>query len=149
MFTIAAPTSCNLWLHLQYSNTSQALIPYVSFSHSVLKIWANEIKLELYYHENYTIISLVFLAPFLGYTLAAFLNNKIHMHFGQLGVAVIAPICHVVAYVATCVHPPYPALPIIFMLAGFGSGLEVRPPCIPFKVYAREETAEWSLTIRV
>jgi fucose permease len=73
---------------------------------------------------NYTVISLVFLAPFVGYGIAALLNNKVHMRFGQLGVAVIAPSCKITAYVIACVHPPYPVLPVIFMLAGFGNGLE-------------------------
>lgn len=41
------------------------------------------------------------------------------MRFGQLGVAVIAPTCKIVAYAVTCVHPPYPVLPIIFMLSGY------------------------------
>ena len=86
----------------------QALIPY----------------LEPYYNVTYTVISLVFLAPFLGYSAAAALNNTIHMRWGQLGVAVIAPSCKIVAYVVTCIHPPYPVLPVIFMLAGFGNGLE-------------------------
>jgi fucose permease len=81
-------------------------------------------KLELYYNVNYTVISLVFLAPWVGYSAAAFLNNKIHMNFGQLGVAVIGPSCKIIAYVVTSVHPPYPVLPIILMLAGFGNGLE-------------------------
>lgn len=80
--------------------------------------------LEPFYNVNYTVISLVFLAPFVGYSLAAFLNNKIHMRFGQLGVAVIGPSCKIVCYVITSVHPPYPVLPIIFMIAGFGNGLE-------------------------
>ena len=46
------------------------------------------------------------------------------MRWGQLGVAAIAPSCKIVAYVVTCVHPPFPVLPVIFMLAGFGNGLE-------------------------
>jgi hypothetical protein len=54
---------------------------------------------------NYTVISLVFLAPFVGYGIAALLNNKVHMRFGQLGVAVIAPSCKITAYVIACVHP--------------------------------------------
>ena len=81
-------------------------------------------KLETYYSINYTVISLVFLSPFLGYTLAAFLNNKIHMRYGQLGVAVISPLCKIVAYVVTCVHPPYAVLPVVFVFSGFGNGLE-------------------------
>jgi fucose permease len=81
------------------------------------------LQLEVYYNVNYTIISLVFLAPFLGYTLAAFLNNTVHMRFGQLGIAIIGPSCKIVAYVVICIHPPYPVLPVIFMFAGFGIGL--------------------------
>ncbi|KAH7397716.1 major facilitator superfamily domain-containing protein [Cadophora sp. MPI-SDFR-AT-0126] len=80
--------------------------------------------LEEYYDINYTVISLVFLAPFVGYSAAALLNNKVHMRFGQLGVAIIAPTCKILAYVVTCVHPPYPVLPVIFVLSGFGNGLE-------------------------
>ncbi|RDL37361.1 MFS general substrate transporter [Venustampulla echinocandica] len=80
--------------------------------------------LEEYYNITYTIVSLVFLAPFLGYTLAALLNNQIHMRFGQLGVAVIAPLCKLITYAVTCAHPAYPALPVIFMISGFGNGLE-------------------------
>lgn len=73
---------------------------------------------------DYTIISLVFLSPFLGYSIAALLNSKIHLRWGQLGVAVIAPTCKIIAYAVVCAHPPYPALPIIFMVSGFGNGLE-------------------------
>jgi fucose permease len=81
-------------------------------------------QLETYYNINYTVISLVFLAPFIGYTLAAFLNNKIHMKFGQFGVSIIAPCCKLVAYAVSCAHPPYAVLPIIFVFSGFGNGLE-------------------------
>jgi len=80
--------------------------------------------LEIYYNISYTLVSLLFLAPFVGYTTAALLNNKIHVRFGQLGIAIIAPSCKIVGYVITCIHPPYPVLPIIFVLAGFGQGLE-------------------------
>jgi len=80
--------------------------------------------LEIYYNISYMLVSLLFLAPFVGYTTAALLNNKIHVRFGQLGIAVIAPSCKLVGYVITCIHPPYPVLPIIFILAGFGQGLE-------------------------
>jgi len=55
--------------------------------------------LETFYDVNYTVISLVFLAPFVGYTFAAILNNKIHMKWGQLGVSIIAPTCKLITYV--------------------------------------------------
>lgn len=80
--------------------------------------------LEEYYQLSYTIISLVFLSPFVGYTLAALVNNAVHMKFGQRGVAFFGPLCHLIAYIIIAVHPPYPVLVIAYMLAGLGNGLE-------------------------
>ncbi|KAF2706718.1 MFS general substrate transporter [Pleomassaria siparia CBS 279.74] len=79
--------------------------------------------LQQYYHLTFLVISLVFLSPLAGYTASALLNNSIHLKFGQRGVAVIAPGCHLIAYIIIAVHPPYPVLVVIFMLAGFGNGL--------------------------
>ncbi|KAJ5693463.1 hypothetical protein N7462_002886 [Penicillium macrosclerotiorum] len=81
-------------------------------------------SLESYYHLTYTIVSLVFLSPLVGYTLAAFLNHRIHTSLGQRGVAFIGPGCHLIAYVVNCLHPPYPVLVVSFVFAGFGNGLE-------------------------
>jgi MFS family permease len=58
-----------------------------------------------------------------GYTASALLNNSIHLKYGQRGIAFIAPGCHIIAYIIICVHPPYPVLVIVFMIAGFGNGL--------------------------
>jgi len=80
--------------------------------------------LETYYHLSYTIISLIFLSPLVGYNLSALLNNSIHLRLGQRGVAFLCPVCHIVAYVVVCLHPPYPVLVLAFMVAGFGNGLE-------------------------
>ena len=80
-------------------------------------------QLEKYYDLNYTIVSLVFLSPFAGYALAAFLSNMVHVKFGQRGVAVIGPACHLISYIVLAVHPPYPGLVVIFILVGFGNGL--------------------------
>ncbi|THY42715.1 MFS general substrate transporter [Aureobasidium pullulans] len=79
--------------------------------------------LESYYDLSYVIVSLVFLSPFVGYTLSALINNSIHMKFGQRGVAFIAPTAHLIAYIIICLHPPYPVLVVAFILAGFGNGL--------------------------
>lgn len=83
----------------------------------------NATQLQEYYHLTFVVISLVFLSPLVGYTASALLNNTIHLKFGQRGVAIIAPSCHLIAYIVISVHPPYPVLVIIFMLAGFGNGL--------------------------
>lgn len=82
------------------------------------------IQLETYYNLSYTIVSLVFLSPLVGYTLAAFLNHRIHFSLGQRGVALIGPSCHLIAYIVNCTHPPYPVLVVSFVFAGFGNGLE-------------------------
>ncbi|KAE8352292.1 major facilitator superfamily domain-containing protein [Aspergillus coremiiformis] len=79
--------------------------------------------LEKHYHLSHTVISLVFLSPFGGYTLAALLNNQIHTKFGRRGVACISPGCHILAYIVSSVHPPYPILVVSFIFAGFGNGL--------------------------
>lgn len=63
------------------------------------------------------------MSPLVGYTVSALLNNSIHLRFGQRGVAFIAPGCHILAYIVIAVHPPYPVLVVIFMVAGFGNGL--------------------------
>lgn len=81
-------------------------------------------KLEIYYNLSYTVVSLIFLSPLVGYNASALLNNTIHLSLGQRGVATLAPLCHLIAYVVISVHPPYPVLVVVFMLAGFGNGLE-------------------------
>ena len=60
----------------------------------------------------------------MGYSIAAILNNFIHVRFGQRGVAIVSPLCHIVAYIGISLHPPYPVLVVIFMIAGFANGIE-------------------------
>lgn len=80
--------------------------------------------LEIYYNVTYTVISLVFLAPVVGYVTSAFMLNQIHVRFGQRGIAIMGPGSHLIAYIIVCVHPPYPVLVIVLILAGFGNGLQ-------------------------
>lgn len=84
---------------------------------------AHTLQLESYYNLSYTVVSLVFLPPLVGYVLAALLNHRIHSSMGQRGVALIAPGSHLISYVVNCLHPPYPALVVSFIFAGFGNGL--------------------------
>lgn len=79
--------------------------------------------LEEYYNLNYTLVSLMFLTPFAGYSAAAFANATIHSKFGQRGIAFAAPICHVITYVVICIHPPFPVIVAINIISGFGNGL--------------------------
>ncbi|RDW67236.1 putative MFS transporter [Aspergillus mulundensis] len=79
--------------------------------------------LEDHYNLSYTVVSLVFLSPIGGYTLAAVTNNTLHQHLGRRGIAWLSPGCHLLAYVVNCVHPPYPVLVVSFIFAGLGNGL--------------------------
>lgn len=103
-----------------------ALIPYVGWNScwpALKGTTANFAQLQEYYHLKYLVVSLVFLSPLIGYTASALLNNTIHLRFGQRGVGVLAPICHLIPYIVIAVHPPYPVLIVIFSIAGFGNGL--------------------------
>ncbi|ETN42356.1 uncharacterized protein HMPREF1541_01510 [Cyphellophora europaea CBS 101466] len=80
-------------------------------------------SLEEYYDLDYTTVSLIFLTPFAGYALAAFLNASIHSKFGQRGIGVMAPLCHIITYIVIALHPPFPAIVVINIISGFGNGL--------------------------
>jgi fucose permease len=76
-----------------------------------------------YYQLSYTVVSLIFLAPFIGYSLAAISNDKLHNLCGQRGVAIIGPIHRILAYIALTQHPPYPVIIVFLVFSGFGTGL--------------------------
>ncbi|KAF2842433.1 MFS general substrate transporter [Patellaria atrata CBS 101060] len=128
--TLPSPTTATMEKKQQWNH------PRINVTRSFAAFWAFVLMgandaaygalipyMERYYDLTYIIISLVFLSPLAGYTLSALLNNTIHLRFGQRGVAIISPICHLISYIVICVHPPYPVLVVIFMLAGFGNGL--------------------------
>lgn len=79
--------------------------------------------LESHYRLSHVVVSLVFLSPLVGYAGAALLSNTIHVRFGQRGAASVGPACHVVTYIGIALHPPYPVLVVLFVVAGFGNGL--------------------------
>lgn len=81
-------------------------------------------QIERYYAIGYTVVSLLFLASFVGYMAAALSSNLIHHRFGQRGVAIIAPLSRLIGYIIIALHPPYPLLPVVMLLPGFGNGLE-------------------------
>lgn len=90
--------------YLIQSSVGQSLVSYVV----ILIFWS----------------ALIFLAPFVGYTTAAVLNNRIHMNYGQLGIAVIAPISKLIAYITAALHPPWPVIVVVLIFSGFGNGLQ-------------------------
>ncbi|KAF9869851.1 major facilitator superfamily transporter [Colletotrichum karsti] len=98
--------------------------------------------LETYYGLSYTIVSLIFLTPFAGYSVAAFTNARIHQKFGQRGVAIMAPICHIITYIVLALHPPYPVLVIANMISGFGNGLTDACFCAWISTMAKGNTIQ-------
>ncbi|KAL2798498.1 major facilitator superfamily domain-containing protein [Aspergillus keveii] len=70
-----------------------------------------------------TVVSLVFMTPFAGYTLASIAVNKIHMTFGQRGIAIIAPLCHLVPFIVMATVPRFPVLLVAYAFVGLGNGL--------------------------
>ena len=80
-------------------------------------------SLESYFNLSYTVVSLIFISPFIGYVLAAFLSDRIHMLFGQRGVALIGPGCPLLSFIVLSVHPPYPVILVFLIGAGFGNGV--------------------------
>lgn len=101
--------------------------------------------MEDYYGLSYTLVSLVFLSPFLGSTSSALLNNWVHEHFGRRGVALVAASGHIIAYTIVgfaplsigtflqnhptnfrqqiALHPPFPVVVIAFILAQFAGDI--------------------------
>ncbi|THV54702.1 hypothetical protein BGAL_0021g00040 [Botrytis galanthina] len=59
----------------------------------------------------------------MGYTFASLVNDTVHVKFGQRGVAVIAGLCHLIAYIVISLHPPYPVLVVMYVFVGMGNGL--------------------------
>ena len=80
-------------------------------------------SIEKYFSLNYTLVSLIFIFPFVGYILAAFLSDRIHMLLGQRGVAIIGTSSRLISYIVLSVRPPYPVVLVFLVSAGFGNGL--------------------------
>ncbi|KAL3460596.1 major facilitator superfamily domain-containing protein [Aspergillus heterothallicus] len=70
-----------------------------------------------------TVVSLIFMTPFAGYTLASIAVNKIHMTLGQRGIAVIAPLCHLIPFIIMATCPRFPVLLVGYAFVGLGNGL--------------------------
>ncbi|KAL3446333.1 major facilitator superfamily domain-containing protein [Aspergillus insuetus] len=78
--------------------------------------------LETYYSIAYIKVSLLFISPVAGFIVSTLCNHSIHYRFGQRGIALIAGSCHVIAYIVASLHPPFPALVVVYVLVGLGSG---------------------------
>ncbi|KAH8154379.1 uncharacterized protein LAJ45_02147 [Morchella importuna] len=80
-------------------------------------------SIETYYGLNYTTVSLIFLAPAIGCVLAAFSTNRLHSKIGRRGVGLLSCGSYTIAYAIVSFHPPFPAIFLLYIITGFGSGL--------------------------
>lgn len=81
-------------------------------------------QIATYYNLDYTILSLIFLPNLCGYVAAATTTGAIHHYLGRRGIAIIAPLCMIAAYIVTSAHPPFAMVVAALVLAGFGIGLQ-------------------------
>ena len=54
------------------------------------------------------------MTPFAGYTLATMGVNKMHMIFGQRGIAVLGLLCHLTPFVVIATRPPFPVVLVAY-----------------------------------
>jgi fucose permease len=79
-------------------------------------------NLELYYNLSYLQVSTAFLAPFVGYLVAALISDKVHHLVGRWGASIIAPTCQLTCYIIAICAPPFPLFVIGYAICGFGNG---------------------------
>lgn len=79
--------------------------------------------LETYYDLSYLVVSLIFLAPFVGFIVSAATNNWLHLKVGQRWIAFICGASHAICYLMLSQHPPYPVLVFAYVIAGLGNGI--------------------------
>lgn len=80
-------------------------------------------SIQSYYGLNYIKVSLIFVIPFVGYSIAAVFCDKIHTWSGRRGAAFFASIPRLVCFIAIACHPPYPVVCVLLVLNGLGNGI--------------------------
>ncbi|KAI1760325.1 MFS general substrate transporter [Hypoxylon sp. FL1150] len=80
-------------------------------------------QFETYYGLSDLQVSFVFLVWPVGYVAAAYLNDVIHVRFGQRGIAVVGPLFHILLTVVASLHPPFPVLLVALALGSLGTGI--------------------------
>ncbi|TKW58925.1 Bypass of stop codon protein 6 [Colletotrichum tanaceti] len=99
-----------------------------AWSFVVLGLFVSTIGVTIpHIQEDYRLtdihVSAIFLVGPVGYCLASPLSNRVHLRFGQRGIAVLGPACHLLFAVAGALHPPFPVLLLAAGVGSFGMGL--------------------------
>lgn len=46
-----------------------------------------------------------------------------HMSFGQRGIAIVGPLCHLIPFIVMAIRPPWPVMLVAYIIVGLGNGL--------------------------
>ena len=79
--------------------------------------------MESGYNIGYAVVSLIFLGNALGFILAAPVTHAIEGRLGRGRTYMVAETFYIVAYITIVCRPPFPLVPIAFLLVGFGKFL--------------------------
>ncbi|TVY68755.1 Bypass of stop codon protein [Lachnellula suecica] len=98
------------------------------YSFAVLGLFASSVGVMLpslaqYYSLGDAHVSLIFVVGPVGYILAAQVSSFIHWTWGQRGIALLAPILHIVSALLIATHPPFGLVLVAFAAANLGIGL--------------------------
>ncbi|KAI8276402.1 hypothetical protein K4K60_007782 [Colletotrichum sp. SAR11_57] len=90
-----------------FTSTTGAVIPHLEESYQLTDIQ----------------VSALFLVGPIGYVIASYLNDSVHAKFGQRGIAVIGPLCHLLYAAVAAARPPFPVFLMGAAAGAFGVGL--------------------------
>lgn len=103
-------------------------LPAAMVSFAVLGLFASSIGVMVpYLQEQFDLddvkVSLAFVIPPIGYVFAAQFNDSIHLQFGQRGVAIAGPLCHILCAIIVCLWPKFIIYIAALTVAAVGSAL--------------------------
>ncbi|KZT62940.1 MFS general substrate transporter [Calocera cornea HHB12733] len=81
-------------------------------------------RIQENYNVNFTVVSIIFICNFIGFTSAAVLNVRLTDWWGFGATITLGAAAQVVAYALDTPAPPYPLFCIAFIINGFGIGLQ-------------------------
>jgi fucose permease len=76
-----------------------------------------------HFNTTQTTVSVVFMLQFLGYSISALSNEKLHFHYGRIGVMSVAVLCFVLPFLTISLFEVLWLLIVLHFLYGLGMGL--------------------------
>lgn len=103
-------------------------LPAAMVSFAVLGLFTSSIGVMVpYLQKQFDLddvkVSAAFLIPPSGYVLAAQFNDSIHLQYGQRGIAIAGPLCHILCAVIVCIWPRFSIYIAALTVAAVGSAL--------------------------